>query len=400
MIVRPRSEYLAFGKPNFSSREVAAVVRVLESGWIGMGREVAAFEDELARALGVSHVVTVNSCTSALFLALKVLGIGEGDEVIVPSLTWCATANAALYVGATPVFCDVDRGTLSVSPGTVLSRLTSKTKAVIAVHFGGSPVDVEALRSKLPDRVAIVEDAAHAFGGRYPNGAPVGASGNMVCFSFYANKNLSTGEGGAIAVSDPARAARLSSLRQNAMSTNAWTRFTNAQTLAGGPLTELGYKMNYTDLQACIGRIQLERQAELDATRLAIARRYHSVLEPLAACVTFQADVLGPRHARHLFVVKLPVERMRVTRDEFLIALRRQNIGASIHYAPLHYMPLYAGSTRGGLPNTEWLHQRILSLPMSASMTLADADDVLERVVALLPDNAGYDRMTGTPVEA
>ena len=222
-VVRP--DYLAFGRPDFGEEEIAAVTRVLRSGWIGMGPEVIAFEQELAAYFGAPHVVTVNSCTSALHLALLVNGVGPGDEVIVPSLTWCSTANAALYLGAKPVFCDVTPETLNITPELVLKCLTKRTKAVIAVHFGGLAVDVVSLRAALPPNIVIIEDAAHALGATYPDGRPVGSSGNAVCFSFYANKNLSTAEGGAIALTDPAQAERLRSLRQHGLPIDAWKRF-------------------------------------------------------------------------------------------------------------------------------------------------------------------------------
>src|SRR5581483_9213965 len=223
-----RSTYLPFGRPNFGDEEVAAVGRVLRSGWVGMGPETAAFEEELATAIGVPHVVTVNSCTSALFLSLLCSGVGSGDEVIVPSLTWISTANAARYLGATPVFCDIDADTLCVTPATIRARLTPRTKAVVVVHLGGLAVDVTAIRQAIPAHIALIEDAAHAFGSTLADGRPVGSSGNSTCFSFYANKNLSTGEGGAIALSDAAVADRLRSLRMHALPRDAWNRYIDA----------------------------------------------------------------------------------------------------------------------------------------------------------------------------
>jgi dTDP-4-amino-4,6-dideoxygalactose transaminase len=266
-----RSQYLAFGKPHFSEAEIDAVARVMRSGWVGMGPETLAFEEELAAFFGVPHVVTVNSCTSALLLSLSALGVGRGDEVVCPSLTWCATANAALYLGATPVFCDVDPETLCLSPQCVRAKLSPRTRAIIAVHYGGYAADVGAIRRVVPPHIAIVEDAAHALGARLPDGRMVGASGNLTCFSFYANKNLSTGEGGAIALTDSTLAARLRSLRQNAMPQDAWKRFTHPEVVSTVGITQLGYKANYTDLQAAIGRVQLRRQGEFQARRLALA---------------------------------------------------------------------------------------------------------------------------------
>lgn len=383
-----RREYLPFGRPNFSEQEIAAVTRVMRSGWVGMGPETIAFERELADYVGAPHVVTVNSCTSALFLSLLVSEVGPGDEVICPSLTWCSTANAALYLGAKPVFCDIDPDTLCPTVEHVLAKVTPRTKAVMVVHFGGLAVDVEALRTALPKGVIIVEDAAHALGARFGNGKWVGSSGNLTCFSFYANKNLSTGEGGAMALFDESLAERLQSLRQHALPLDAWKRFTHSQSLMlSNPLDRLGYKMNYTDLQACIGRAQLARQPELDAIRLDIARRYVDGLKGVSPPLTFQKACTHPYHARHLFVLQLPLDRLRLGRDGLLLALRAKNIGASIHYAPLHLMPLYNGGGQAvPLPATERVAARILTLPISSSMTPNDAEDVLREFKAVLKE--------------
>jgi perosamine synthetase len=381
-----RKEYLAFGRPNFSDEEIAAVSRVLRSGWVGMGAETLAFENELAQVLGAPYVVTVNSCTSALFLSLLVLGVKAGDEVICPSLTWCATANAALYLGARPVFCEIDPDTLNVTTDHVLARVTARTKAVVVVHFGGLAVDVAELRSRLPAGVAIVEDAAHALGARFSDGTRVGSSGNLTCFSFYANKNISTGEGGAVALFDGAMAERLQSLRQNALPINAWKRFTHSKTiLLSAELTELGYKMNYTDLQAALGRVQLARQAEFEAARLEIAKHYAEGLAGLAVPLRAQKDCTHPYHARHLFTVQIPSSGSKMSRDEILPALRDRNIGATIHYAPLHTMRLYTGGGRpAALPVTEQVGRSIMTLPISASMSLEDADYVLDELRRVL----------------
>ena len=379
-----RSEYLAFGRTNFSGGEIDALTRVMQSGWIGMGPETIAFENELAAAVGAPHVATVNSCTSALFLALVAHGVGPGDEVICPSLTWYATANAALYLGATPVFCDIDPETMCVTAATVAAKLGPKTKAVMVVHYGGLAADIAAIRRAIPPGVAIVEDAAHALGTRFPDGRPVGASGNLTCFSFYANKNLSTGEGGAIALFDDAMAARLRSLRQSGLNSDAWKRYIQPQTALSPGSAELGYKMNYTDLQAVIGRVQLGRQPEFRARRLAIAQRYHAALGIPGSGIGFQSGVLDEDHARHLFVITLPVDRMTMSRDEFILGLRERNVGASIHYAPLHTKALYHPDSPPSLPATERLSMRNVTLPIGASMDLADANYVIAQVRDLL----------------
>lgn len=379
-----RKDYLPFGRPSFTGDEIAAVSRVLSSGWVGMGPETIAFESELAAYTGASHVVTLNSCTSALFLALLVSGIEEGDEVICPSLTWCSTANAALYLKAKPVFCDIDPQTLCVDVDDLLSKVTSKTKAVVVVHYGGHAIDVVALRARLPESVAIIEDAAHAFGSRYPDGRLVGGSGNPTCFSFYANKNLSTGEGGAIALSDNSMAEKLQSLRQHALPIDAWKRFTHPKSiLLSNQLTELGYKMNYTDLQASIGRVQLARFDSMQQTRRKIAEIYFNGLQNMG--FGFQQGCTDASHAKHLFVIRLPLADMRYDRDDLVLALRAKNIGASIHYAPLHLMPLYhQGEKPESLPVTEQMSKALVTLPISASMTEEDARYVTDAVKELM----------------
>lgn len=377
-----RETYLPFGRPDFGEGEIAAVTRVLRSGWIGMGPETIAFEQELSAIVGAPQVVAVSSCTAAMSLCLRALGVGPGDEVICPSLTWCSTANAALYQGAQPVFCDIDPATFCVTPDSILAKVTARTRAVMVVHFGGFAVDVERLRSVLPDRVSIVEDAAHAMGTRYPNGRPVGSSGNLVCYSFYANKNISTGEGGAVATFDEKIADHIRSLRQHALPINAWKRFTHAQTvLLSQQLTELGYKANYTDLQAALGRVQLRRLPEMSALRLKLAKCYLTELAGLAPQIEPQAGLADLAHARHLFPIRVK-PASRLARDQLLLELRQRNIGATVHYALLHLMPLY--KSKASLPATEAIGREILTLPISASMTVEDIDYIRGHLVALV----------------
>lgn len=372
----PERPFLPFGKPNFGDSEVEAVTRTLRTGWIGMGPETIAFEEELSETLGGVPVVTVNSCTSALFLALVVAGVQPGDEVLCPSLTWCSTANAALYLGARPVFCDVDPETLSVTPETLAAKVTPRTRAALAVHMGGRALDVPGLRTALPDRVTLVEDAAHALGTRFPDGTPVGASGHLTCFSFYANKNLSTGEGGAIASPDPEAVARLKSLRLHGLASDAWKRFVDPRSAFRLDIHELGHKMNYTDLQAALGRVQLRRQPEFAATRLAIAQRYAARLPALHPGLRWQRGLTEPNHARHLFQVLLP-KGLSKERDDVVLEMRQRGFGASIHYTPLHWMTYYRDFARD-LTATDDLAPRLLTLPISAAMSLEDADAVLQ----------------------
>lgn len=383
-----REEYLAFGTPNFTDAEIDAVARVMRSGWVGMGKETIAFEKELSEYIGAPEVVTVNSCTSALFLALLVEGIGPEDEVIVPSLTWCATANAALYLGATPVFCDVDSHSMCVTQETIAAKITPRTKAVIVVHFGGYAIDVDALRSSLPANIAIVEDAAHALGAVHATGKRVGASGNSVCFSFYANKNLSTADGGAIALFDSEKAEHLRCLRMSGMDSNAWSRFIKPSTAFVAGIAELGYKMNFTDLQAAIGRIQLQRLDDMAFVRKEVAERYRAAIYNAGLDIPFQSEAFDDCHARHLLVGFFDSKKIGTSRDELLLALRDLNIGASIHYRPLHSQPLYCNDGLTSLPVTERLSEQIMTLPISARMSLADVDYVVHHLTNFIQRKA------------
>jgi len=385
-----RPDYLPFGEPNFSEAEINAVTEVLRSGWVGQGQECKAFEKELASFTGAGHVVGVNSCTSALFLSLKALGIGRDDEVVVPSLTWCSTANAVLYANATPVFCDVDSETMLATPGLIAQAITPKTRAVIVVHFGGLAANIKAIKASLPKHVDIIEDAAHALGALYPDGSKVGSSGNPTCFSFYANKNLSTGDGGAIAVQDEGLAEKLRLLSHQGLSADAWKRFDNPMAELITTIESLGYKMNLIDLLACIGRVQLARQDEFQEIRQSIVEYYQQALSALNIGILTQAGITEAYHAKHLFVIRLPIKHMNMSRNELLLELRSRDIGASIHYSPLHVMPFYQQYTHCPLDNTEQLMHEIMTLPISASMSLEDAQYVVEQITDLLIDQ-NYD---------
>jgi dTDP-4-amino-4,6-dideoxygalactose transaminase len=255
--------------------------------------------------------------------------------------------------------------------------------------MGGLAVDVSAIRRALPDRVMLVEDAAHALGARDAQGRQIGSSGNLVSFSFYANKNLSTGEGGAIALNDRETASRLRSLRLHGLPADAWMRFTNPNVLPSAAIEILGYKMNFTDLQSAIGRVQLSRYATMQARRHAIARRYVANLSDVCG-LQFQEGILSDDHARHLLLVLLPADASArgMTRDQVVLGLRAANIGATVHYHPLHRMPLYAAYRTESLPVTEDLAARILTLPISATMSEADVDYVSGHLRRLLRKEA------------
>jgi dTDP-4-amino-4,6-dideoxygalactose transaminase len=352
-----------------------------------MGDETLRFEEELSKYLGANEVVTVNSCTSALFLSLLVEGVGKNDEVIVPSLTWCASVNAILYLGATPVFCDIDEKNMCADINSIQEKITNKTKAIIVVHYGGFSIDIEFLKRLLPKKISIIEDAAHAFGGSYPNGKKVGTSKNSVCFSFYANKNLSTGEGGAIALFDENKANKLRKLRNNGLEKDAWKRYLNINKFSLSSIDELGYKMNFTDLQASIGRVQLRRMNDMNKQRSKLINYYINQLEKVNKKILFQEKITSKSHAKHLFVMRVNKEWSGLKRDEFLKQLRSKNIGATIHYKPLHLYSLYKEFDKKDLKITNKIYSEILTLPISASLKIFQIDIIINEIKNIIKKN-------------
>jgi dTDP-4-amino-4,6-dideoxygalactose transaminase len=371
-------DFIPFGVPAIGRAERLAVDQTLASRWIGTGPEVARFEAEFADAVGASHAVAVSSCTAALHLALLTHGIGPGDEVITTPMSFVATANAVLYSGAEPVFADIDDGTLNLDPSAVAEQITSRTRAILAVHFGGAPCDIAALRglAKRHD-LALIEDAAHAVGSRFGDGRRVGSSGNDTCFSFYPNKNITTCEGGMLTTEDATRAERLRSLRLHGLSTDAWKRF-GSRALVRSRMHALGFKYNMTDLQAALGRAQLTRLEAFTELRNRQARRYRAAF---ADCQHFAAlpALSAGRSAYHLFTLWV----RGLVRDEVIEELRRAGVGASIHYHPIHLQPYYRErdpTLAGRFPAAERAGAQTLSLPIGPCVRAADQERIIRAV--------------------
>lgn len=371
-------ELLVFGKPALGEEEVEAVSEVIRSAWIGQGPRCAEFEQRFAELTGARHAVSVSSCTAGLHLALVALGIGPGDEVVTTSLTFVATLNAILHTGATPVLADVDPVTLNLDPQLAAAKITPATKAILPVHFGGHPCELDAFRALAAEHgLAVVEDAAHAVGAAY-GGEPIGARG-IACFSFYANKNITTAEGGMVTVEEADLAERLEVLRLHGLSRDAWKRFRSRKVVYSDAV-DLGFKYNLTDLQAALGLVQLRRLDEFMDVRRRVCGVYDEELAAVPGLRTpprpWNDDV---RHAHHLYIVEVDPEEFGCDRDELLEGLRAENIGAGIHYRAAHLHPYYRRTLSlpdGALPETERLSERVLSLPLSASMTEENASRV------------------------
>jgi dTDP-4-amino-4,6-dideoxygalactose transaminase len=381
-----RSEFLIFGSPAIGEEEIAEVVATLRSGWLGTGPRVQRFEAEFRAYVGCTHAVALSSCTAGLHLALEVLGIGEGDEVITSPLTFSATANVIVHVGATPVFADVNPRTMNLDPEAVARAVTPRTKAILPVHLAGRPCEMDALLQVARRHdLRVVEDAAHAIEGRY-QGRAVGTIGDLTAFSFYVTKNLVTGEGGMLTTENGLWADEVRIRALHGISKDAWKRYT-AEGFQPYDTLFPGYKYNMMDIQAALGIHQLARLEANLKVRERHWQRYDEALghHPL---LTIPAPTdPRDRHARHLYTVLLDTERAGMSRNEFIVRLKAENIGTGIHFTPLHLHSYYAkafGFARGQFPAAESIGNRTVSLPLSAKLTDEDVEDVIAAVRRVL----------------
>ena len=374
-----RAEFLPLSRPSIGDAEIQGVVTCLRSGWITSGPRVTEFEDAFARRVSAAHAVAVTSGTAGLHLALLAVGIGPGDEVITSPMTWASTANMILAVGARPVFVDVDPGTLNIHPAAVAAAVGPRTRAILPVHFAGQPVDLDALRAVAGRHgLALIEDAAHALGTAY-RGRPVGGGSTAAVFSFHPIKAITTGEGGMVTTDDAALAERLRLLRFHGIARDAWGRYGRR----GNPdyeVVALGFKYNMTDLQAAIGVAQLARLEEFIEARTRLALRYAEALHDVPAVEMLEPVTYPARHAWHLLVVRLLLDRLRVGRDAVMDELLAANIGVGLHFKALHLHRLYRellALPPDALPHATRASERILSLPLFPDMTPDDVRDVV-----------------------
>jgi len=378
-----RPALLPYGWQAIDEDDVQAALAVLRGGRLTTGPRVAEFERAVAAAVGAAHAVAVSSGTAALHAAAFAGGIGPGDEVIVPALTFAASANAVLYQGGIPVFADVRGDTLNVDPADVAARLTGRTRAIVAVDYAGQPADLDALGALARDRgLALIEDAAHALGAEY-RGRRVGALADLTAFSFHPVKHITTGEGGLVTTASRELAARLRRFRNHGLETEYGERHERGDEYS--PMVELGYNYRLTDLQCALGLSQLARLEQFLKRRAELAQRYRTELagQPGLLLPALAPDV---RHAWHIFPVLLQPERLRADRRTILAALRAENIGVAVHYVPVYWHPYYQarGYGRGLCPRAEWAFERLLTLPLFPAMTDEDADDVLAAVRKVL----------------
>lgn len=362
--------------------EETAVLDVLRSRWLSMGGVTAAFEAEFARFVGVRCAIAVTNCTAALHLAGLALGWGPGDEVIVPALTFVATANAVTYSGATPVFADITgEEDFSLDPVDVESKITPRTRAIVVVHYAGYACDmVQMAEIARRHGLAIVEDAAHAPGAAL-DGRQLGAWGDIGCFSFFANKNMSTGEGGMLTTNDDDLAQRLQLLRAHGMTSLTWERHKGHAWRYD--VVAPGYNYRLDELRAAIGRVQLQKLPRNNARRRALNAQYVTQLGARASQVGLPYSQHRGVAACHIRPILLPEG---VDRQAFMTAMRAQGIQTSIHYPPVHQFTQYQKHSKKPivLPRTEAVSRREVTLPLYPAMTDADAAQVVEAVCSAL----------------
>lgn len=380
-------EFLPFARPSITDLERDAVLAALDSGWLSTGPRTREFEARFAEFVGAPHAVALNSATAGLHLACEALDIGPGDEVIVPTWTFAATAEVVTYLGARPVLVDIDPVTLNVTPETVLDALTPRTKAVMAVHIAGRPLQIHRLVDLLDQRgVPTIEDTAHAFPSRIggPGGTMAGTVARVGVYSFYATKTITTGEGGMLVTTDEAIANRVRQMSMHGISRNAWNRYA----ATGSWYYEIeaaGFKYNMTDLAASLGLAQLSRAEELLEARRALRRAYVDAFgaSAVADLVELPDDEPDGSHAWHLFIVRLHLDRLAIDRAAVMDRLQQAGIGASVHFIPLHRHPYYRerwGAQSDSFPNADREFWRVISLPIWPGMR---PDDVTRVVGAL-----------------
>lgn len=382
---RTKENFLVFGSPALAEDEIQEVLQCLRSGWIGTGPRVAQFENVFAQYKGVGTGVAVNSCTAGLHLALMTLNLKPGDEVITTPLTFCATVNAIIHSGGTPVLADVDESTHNISAAELERKITPRTRAILPVHYAGRPCDMDAIMAVAQRHgLVVIEDCAHAIETEY-KGKKAGTIGDIGCFSFYVTKNIVTAEGGMVIAKNPSTLNRIKVLALHGMNKDAWKRFGD-EGYKHYQVTEIGYKYNMTDMQAALGIRQMEKIDKYWNRRLEIWERYLEEFGQLSVTLPAPFDP-DTKHGLHLFTMLIDEKKTGISRDCFLNEMTRQNIGVGVHYVSLPNHPVYQerfGWHPEDFPVAQKIGDQTVSLPLSAKLTDADVGDVISAVKSAL----------------
>src|SRR5437764_2798292 len=376
-----RKTFLPFALPHITQAEIDEVVDTLRSGWLTTGPKTKRFEREFAAHIGAPYALAVNSATAAMHLALDAIGLQAGDEVIVPVYTFTATAEVVIYFRAKPVFVDVDPVTCNLDPAQLEKYITARTRAIMLVHIAGLPAELDAIHAiAKAHNLPVIEDAAHAFPAHY-RGRMIGTVSDLTAFSFYVTKTLATGEGGMLTTANPKYAERAAMMTLHGISRDAWKRY-SAEGSWYYEVLQAGYKYNMTDIAAAIGLHQLARSEWLLERRRAIAQHYTEAFSLLPE-VDPPPNPAHVEHAWHLYLLRLRTERLTITRDAFIQALTKANIGCSVHFIPLHLHPFYRDTYQlmaDDFPVALQAYQRVISLPIYPGMTDEDIEDVVAAV--------------------
>jgi dTDP-4-amino-4,6-dideoxygalactose transaminase len=379
-----RSTYLPFAPPLIGTEEIDEVVDTLRSGWLTTGPKARKFEECFADFISAPAALALNSCTAGLHSALVTLGIGPGDEVITTCMTFAASVNVIEHVGAKPVLVDIEPDTLNLDPAQVERAITARTRAILPVHFAGHPADLDAIHALADQhKLAVIEDAAHAVGAKY-RGRWIGSGKNLTSFSFYATKNLTTGEGGML-TGDRELLSQARIISLHGMSHGALSRYEQGGSWRYDVVLP-GFKYNMSDIQASLGLCQLRRLPDFQKRRTEIANQYLRAFANLDA-IELPAERPDVLHARHLFVIRLRPSALRINRDQFVTELANRKIGTSIHFIPVHYHSYYRakyGYQESDFPVAHETFPRILSLPINPAMSDQDVADVVEAVADIV----------------
>lgn len=384
-MIKKRKEYLPFHRPLLGREEEEEVLRTLRSGWLSCGPKTEKFEQAIKNYVGAKFAVGLNSCTAALHLGLVVSGIKKGDEVITTPFTYVATGNVIVQQEATPVFADIESDTLNINPGLIEKKITSKTKAIMPVHYAGHPCQMDKILSIARKyKLLVIEDAAHALGSEY-KGRKIGTIGDITCFSFHATKNITTGEGGMLTTEDKKKAEMVKILSLHGLSQNAWKRYLEKK-FRPYEAVALGFKYNMSDLEASLGLVQLKKIEKFWRIRKSYVKRYNEAFSQVGELklLTQQRDV---KHSHYIYVVLLELEKLNINRDEFVATLREENIGASVHFMSLHLQKYYRerfGFKKLDFPEAYRASERCVSLPIYPKMSGKDIDDVIYAVKDIL----------------
>ncbi len=380
-----RKDFLVFGAPAIEDDEINEVVASMKTGWLGTGPKVARFEKDFATYKNASFAAALNSCTAALHLSILAAGIKPGDEVITTPMTFCATVNAIIHAGATPVLADVDPRTMNIDPAEIVKKITAKTRAILPVHFAGRPCDMDMIMNIAGKyKLKSIEDCAHAIETEY-KGRKAGTIGDFGCFSFYVTKNIVTGEGGMVLTKREEDIARIKILGLHGMSKDAWKRFSDAG-YKHYQVVECGFKYNMMDLQAAIGIHQLERVEPYWKRRDEIWNRYNKAFSGLPLGLPADPE-LNTRHACHLYTILIDDKKTGISRDKFLDAMTARKIGVGVHYLSIPEHPYYQktfGWKPEEYPNAMKIGRQTVSLPISAKLTDEDVADVINAVKSIV----------------